>query len=130
MRLELVTPREIRVDRPVTRIVAEGTEGTFCLLPRHVDYVARLVPGIVVYDCADGPTLYAGTTSGTLVKQGDEVLVSTRHAVLGDDLEHVQRRVAETFHALEESERAERATLARLEAEFIRRLQGLDEATP
>jgi len=129
MRLKIVTPRTICLDVPATRIVAEAPDGFFGLLPNHIDFVSQLVPGILVHEGEDGIEHYAGINSGTLVKCGDEVLVSTRNAVLGDDLATVRRRVAEELRKLEETERAERSALARLEADMIRQLQEIGRET-
>lgn len=129
MRLKIVTPREICLDVPVLRIVAEEPDGFFGMLPNHIDFVSQLVPGILVYEGEDGVERYVGINSGTLVKCGSEVLVSARNAVLGNDLRTVRQRVAEDLRKLEETERTERSALARLEADMIRRLQGLGELT-
>lgn len=126
MRLRIVTPREIRLDVAVRRIVAEAPGGAFGMLPNHIDYVSQLAAGLLVYEGTDGRERYAGLTQGTLVKQGEEVLVSTRNAILGDDPAAVRARVAEEFRRIEETERAERAALARLELELVRQFRELD----
>lgn len=125
MRLKVITPNRIVLDEPVQRIVAEGPDGAFGMLPRHIDFVTQLVPGIVVYD--NGREHYAGINSGTLVKCGEDVLVSTRNAVLSDDLETLRRRVDREFRQLDQTERAARAALVRLEAQMVRRLRELDQ---
>ena len=126
MRLRIVTPREIRLDVAVRRIVAEAPDGAFGMLPNHIDYVSQLAAGLIVYEDTDGRERYVGLTQGTLVKQGEEVLVSTRNAILGDDPAAVRARVAEEFRRIEETERAERAALARLELELVRQFRELD----
>ena len=49
MHLKVLVPTEVFVDTKTTKIVAEAENGSFCLLPHHIDFVAALVPGIVVY---------------------------------------------------------------------------------
>jgi F0F1-type ATP synthase epsilon subunit len=44
MRLEVFTPTALLVDVAVAKVVAEGAEGFFALLPRHIDLVAALLP--------------------------------------------------------------------------------------
>lgn len=127
MRLKIVTPDRIMLNQPVSRIVAEGPDGAFGMLPLHVDFVTQLVPGILVYEDRQGREHYAGINSGTLVKCGEEVLVSTRGAVLSDDLDRLRRRVAAEFRQTDETERAARAALARLEAQMVRRFRELDQ---
>ena len=44
MHLTVLLPTEILLDAvDVSKIVAEAQDGFFCLLPRHVDFVAALV---------------------------------------------------------------------------------------
>lgn len=123
MQLKIITPREVCLDLAVRRIVAEGPDGAFGMLPRHIDFVSQLVPGILVYETTDGEERYAGIDAGTLVKRADEVLVSTRDAILGENLEEVQQRVAAEIHWRVEEERSARAAIARLEAEMVRLFQ-------
>ena len=74
------------VDRTVRRIVAEGPDGCFGMLPGHIDFVSELVPGILVYETEDGAERFVAVNAGTLVKCGGEVRVAVRGAVEGDDL--------------------------------------------
>lgn len=127
MQLRIVTPRRVCLDRPVMRIVAEAPDGSFGMLPRHIDFVTQLIPGLIAYQEAGGTERFAGIDHGTLVKCGEEVLVSARNVILGDDLLDIQRRVQEEFRVGDESERATRAAFARLEAQLVRRFLTLEE---
>jgi F-type H+-transporting ATPase subunit epsilon len=128
MRLRIVTPSAIRLDVAARRVVAEGPDGAFGMLPRHIDFVSRLVPGVLVYETAEGAERYAGVGAGTLVKCAEEVLVSVRRAALGEDLAALRAHVETEFRAAREAERAERAALARLEIEMLRRFREMGEA--
>jgi F-type H+-transporting ATPase subunit epsilon len=55
IRLRVFLPEKVLLDRPVRKVVAEGESGSFALLPRHVDYVEPLVPGILAFTPADSP---------------------------------------------------------------------------
>lgn len=125
MRLEVITPMAVCVDRPVRRIVAEGPDGHFGLLPGHVDFVGELVPGILLYETEAGEERFVAVNSGTLVKCRDEVRVAVRGAVEGDDLGALRRRVEAEFRQHDEAERDARAALARLEASMVRRFRDL-----
>lgn len=127
IRLKVFLPTEVLLDEEVTKVVADQENGAFGLLPRHVDFVAALVPGVVAYVDMDGIEHFVGTDHGTLVKQGQEVLVSTRSAVLGDDLDRLRSIVAERFLELDDRERSARSALARLEAGVVRRFIELQE---
>ncbi len=129
MRLRIILPDRLCLDKRVRRIVAEAPDGAFGMLPNHIDFVSQLVPGILVYEDTDGRDRYAGIHAGTLVKIGDDVLVSTANAVLGDDLDTVQRRARAAFREAEESERSARSALARLEAQMVRHFLELEQET-
>ena len=125
MRLEVITPMAICVDRPVRRVVAEAPDGHFGMLPGHVDFVSELVPGILLYETAEGAERFVAVNSGTLVKCGDEIRVAVRGAVEGDNLAELRARVEADFRTRDEDERAARTALARLEASMIRRFRDL-----
>jgi F-type H+-transporting ATPase subunit epsilon len=128
MRLSVVTPMAVCVDRPVRRIVAEAPDGYFGMLPRHVDVVTELAPGVLLYETEEGEERFVAVNSGTLVKCGDEVRVAVRGAVEGDDLSELRARVEADFRERDESERDARAALARLEAGMVRRFRDLGGA--
>jgi len=49
MTLRVLLPEKVVLEREVQKVVAEGENGSFGLLPRHVDYVEPLVPGILSF---------------------------------------------------------------------------------
>jgi F-type H+-transporting ATPase subunit epsilon len=101
MRLKVVLPNEVLIDTDVTKVVAEAENGMFCLLPRHVDFVAALVPGLLTCVLQDGQQeLFFAVDEGTLVKCGPEVRVSTRRAVQGLDLGQMKRTRSQGGHMI------------------------------
>ena len=54
MQLSIHLPTRVLADLEVDKVVAEGRHGSFCLLPRHSDTVAALVPGLFAYCPATG----------------------------------------------------------------------------
>ncbi|MGD2171069.1 MAG: F0F1 ATP synthase subunit epsilon [Gammaproteobacteria bacterium] len=127
MQFKLLLPTEIMIDEPVIKIIAEAMDGSFCLLPRHIDFVAALVPGILYFYPTEGKERFVAIDEGTLVKCGDRVLVSTFNAVRGADLDSLHATVEKRFLELDEHERIARTALARLEAGTIRRFIELEE---
>lgn len=125
MRLEVITPSHVCLDRQVVRIVAEAPDGHFGMLPHHGDFVTDLVPGILVYETEEGEERFVALNSGTLVKCGADVRVAVRGAVEGDDLDWLRNRVETEFRKVDEDEREARAALARLEASMVRRFRDL-----
>lgn len=121
MRLRVYLPDKILVDTEVDKVVAEAENGSFCLLPRHIDFVASLVPGIMSFERPDsGNEEFLAVDEGILVKNGSEVTVSTRNAMHSDDLGRLKRAVEEEFVMLDDEERQMRSIIARLETDFVR----------
>jgi F-type H+-transporting ATPase subunit epsilon len=127
MRLHVLLPTEVLVDQPVNKIIAEAENGSFCLLPRHVDFISALVPGLFCFCNTDGAENYIAVDAGVLVKCGREVFVSTQNAVQSADLDHLQLIIEEHFLELDEHERKARSALARLEAGTLRGFRELQE---
>jgi F-type H+-transporting ATPase subunit epsilon len=128
MRLTVLLPTEILVDEEVAKVVAEAQNGSFCLLPRHIDFVAALVPGLLSFvKTADGAEEFLAADEGLLVKCGPQVLVSTRQAMRGGELGLLRETVEKTFKVLTDQEKRARTALANLEANFIRRFLKLEE---
>lgn len=127
MHLRVLLPAEVLLDERVGKIVAEAENGAFCLLPRHVDFVAALAPGLLCLYDMEGRESFAAVDEGMLVKCGREVLVSVLDAVHGIELGDLQRLVTERFLELDEHERKARAALGRLEAATLRGFRDLQE---
>lgn len=127
MRLKVLLPTEVLIDTEVSKVVAEAENGSFCLLPRHVDFVTALVPGILSFTEEEGCEEFLAVDEGSLVKCGAEVLVSVRNAVRGPDLGMLHRLIEERFRTIDEYEKKARAAAARLEADLVRRFIELRE---
>jgi len=127
MRLKVLLPIRVLIDKPVEKVIAEAENGSFCLLPRHVDMTAALVPGLLSYESKSGGACLLGIDEGILVKCGSEVLVSILNAVPGDDLGTLRNIVRRRFVELEDYERIARSTLARLEGGVVRRFLQIAE---
>jgi F-type H+-transporting ATPase subunit epsilon len=123
MKLRILLPFDVFADEAgVSRIVAETDEGAFGLLPRRLDCVAAITPGILEYETDADGTVFVAVDEGVLVKCGGEVLVSVRRAVAGSDLERLRDAVEQEFLTLDEREQGVRSVLARIESDFIRHM--------
>jgi F-type H+-transporting ATPase subunit epsilon len=127
MRLKVLLPTEILIDADVTKVIAEAENGSFCLLPRHIDFVAVLVPGILSFMTPEGKEEFAAVDEGILVKVGQEVLVSTGRGVRSSELGRLKQMVAEEFQVRSEREKKALSAGARLEADIVRRFMELGE---
>lgn len=125
MILKVLLPKKVLLEEQVVKVIAEGQDGSFCLLPRHVDFVSALVPGLLEFEAVDGTETYLAVDEGILVKCGAEVLVSTRNAARGADLGQLQALIREQFSELDEREKQTRSALAKIEADFVRRFMEL-----
>ena len=123
MNLKVLLPFRIFAEKTgVSRIVAETREGSFGLLPRRLDCVAALAPGILIYENETEGEVYVAVDEGVLIKTGPEVLVSVRNAIAGTDLRRLREAVEREFLNLDEREEMVRSVLAKMESGFIRRL--------
>jgi F-type H+-transporting ATPase subunit epsilon len=126
MKLKVLLPFRVLCDETdVTRVIAETCEGSFGLLPRRLDCVAALVPGILTYEVGGKREVHLAVDEGILVKSGQQVLVSVRRAVSGAKLERLREAVAMEFLSIDLDEQHARSVLARLESGFVRRLMDL-----
>ena len=121
MKFKVLLPTTILLDEEVTKVIAEAENGSFCLLPRHIDFVTALVPGILSFKSAHGEEEFLAVDEGILVKCGEDVLVSTRYAIRSTDLEVLQQTVEKQFLLLDDREKKTRSALAKLEANIVRR---------
>ena len=121
MNLKILLPSEILLDQKVVEIVAEGENGSFGLLPRHICFVSALVPGILYFKTEDESEEYMAVDQGILVKRGDKVLVSVRNAVRGPGLSKLKQTIRERFQVLDDKEKKARSAAARIEAGIVRR---------
>jgi F-type H+-transporting ATPase subunit epsilon len=127
MKLKLLLPSQVLIDEPIQKVIAEGWNGSFCLEPRHVDFVSALKPGLLQFTAEDGQEVFVAVDEGILVKCADEVLVSAYNAVKGEDLETLKDTVEHRFRQLDESEKIARSALARLEAGVVRRFTQIQD---
>ena len=127
MRLKLLLPTEVLIDQEVVKVIAEAENGSFCLLPRHIDFVSVLAQGILTFETPDGKEEFAAVDGGILVKAGQDVLVSTKYGVRSTELGILKQIVESEFRTKEEWEKKAQSVSARLEADIVRRFMELGE---
>ena len=129
MRLKILLPHKIFLDKEIIKLIAEGENGYFCIMPRHIDFVSALVPGIFMILDKDGKEEFFALNEGILVKCDTEVFVSTQNAMQGPSLEELKYSVEEGFKKTNEQEQLARSVIAKLEVETIRRFLELGGKT-
>jgi len=123
MNLKVLLPLQIFAEKTeVLRIVAETRAGSFGILPHRLDCVAALAPGILTYETRQDGTVYVAVDEGVLVKAGQDVRVSVRHAIGGKDLSQLHEAVKREFLTLDEGEQQLRAAISKIEGGFLRRV--------
>ena len=127
MRLKIVLPTKILIETAAIKVIAEAENGIFCLLPRHLDFVATLIPSLLSFVSPQGQEQFFAIDQGILLKHGDEVTVATQNAVQGGDLGMLRQTVEQQFRLIDEREKTARSVLAKLEVNTIRHFIELDE---
>lgn len=122
MHLEILLPHQVFASvRDVLRVVADTSLGSFGLLPKRLDCVAVLVPGIFVYETQAEGVRYVAVDEGVMIKAGTKLSVSVRRAIAGADLAQLHDAVKREFLTRDDEEQNVRAALARMEGGFLRR---------
>ncbi len=124
MNLSIITPLEIFNLENVSKIKAEGLEGHFTILPKHADYVSSIVASIFSFE-QNGKEYFFAVDSGILVKCGNNVNFSIRHAIKGDNLHDLKIQMDKYFKEMDEEEKKTKTALASLEGNIARLLQDL-----
>ncbi len=125
MRIEIILPNQSILNQEAQKITAPGSEGFFQILPRHVDFVSSLVPGILsIFN--ESSVLYYAIDRGFLVKKADMVYIACLQAIVGSDLESLSQTIADNFRELDEKEKKINTVLRKLEADTLRRFLEMD----
>lgn len=127
MHLQIMLPTDVLVDTHTRKVRADAENGSFCLLPRHVNFVTSLAPGILTYTTEENEERLVAVADGVLVKTGADVLVSVGYAVEGRNLGTLREGIREYFTTIDDRERQAVSAVARLEADFVRRFLALEE---
>lgn len=126
MHLKILLPFGIFAEKTgVSRIVAETRDGSFGILPRRLDCVAALAPGILTYETEAEGEVFVAVDEGILVKTGMDVLISVRNAIGGTDIGQLHALVEREFLTLDEQEQSVRSVMAKMESGLIRQLAEL-----
>ncbi|MDR4505076.1 MAG: F0F1 ATP synthase subunit epsilon [Candidatus Scalindua sp.] len=121
MKLKVLLPTEVFIEEEVTKVIAEAEDGSFCIKPKHVDFVAALVPGLLSFETTGGREEFLAVDEGTLVKCGAEVLVSAANVVRGPNLGTLKDTVEKQFMIVDDRLKDVRTAVAKLEASFVRK---------
>ena len=124
MNLKVMTPYSVVLNTPVSQVTVEAVDGFFTLKPKHMDFVNALKAGILTYK-KEGKELFVACNRGVVVKNGEEIAVSTPLAILGESLDDLKKKIAIDFQAMEEERKEVRLSMARLEVGLTKGLASL-----
>ncbi len=130
MQVTLHLPTHTLFSGSATQLFAVAQNGSFGILPNHIDFVTALVPSVLTLQTSNGEEHVFGIDEGLLVKKGHVVDIAVRRGVMGDDLDTLRETVRETFVDMDENERIARSALSRLEANMVRSFAELRNVKP
>ncbi|MGC1303866.1 MAG: F0F1 ATP synthase subunit epsilon [Caulobacteraceae bacterium] len=124
MRLLITDPVMVAADHTdVVAVRAEDESGSFGVLEGHADLLTTLSLSVVSWRHADGRTGYCAVRRGVFAVQGGkEVLIASREAHPGEDLNQLAHDVLAGYRARDEAERSTRTSSAKLRMQAIRRI--------
>jgi F-type H+-transporting ATPase subunit epsilon len=126
MHLTVLLPDALFAHREqVDRIVVETCVGSMGLLPRRLDCVVPLVPGILEYQTLGETRMYIALNGGILMKSGPDVTVVTTCAVACDRLEGMGEVTELRQKDLSNRQQRLHQNTRTLEADLLRRLREL-----
>lgn len=125
MQVNLRLPTRLLFTCEAKKVSAEAENGAFAMLPNHTDFVAALLPSVLVITDAEGEEKFFGIDQGLLVKHGHQVDIAVRRGVQGADLASLNDTIQATFVEVDEDERVARTALSKLEAGIVRRFSDL-----
>ena len=124
MNLKILLPFKVFATlQNVKQIVAETSSGQYGFLPKRLDCVAALVPGILMYESSEAGIKYIAVDKGILIKEGVNITVSVRNAIGGTDLGKLHELLEKEFKELDDNEKNVRAVMTKMENSFMLQLQ-------
>ncbi|MBE9103001.1 F0F1 ATP synthase subunit epsilon [Vacuolonema iberomarrocanum] len=126
--LTLLLPDRVLLSVQATKVGGDAVNGSFVVLPRHIDFVTVLIPGILSVQKDTAEQIYLAIDQGILVKRGASVWISVLQAIQGDNLEQLDQTVEQEFRQLDERQKQTRTALIQLEANFMRGMTNFGKA--
>lgn len=108
MKLQIITPERVVLERTVQSVQATGTEGHFEVLPGHEPLVATLAIDVMTFVNEDGEEHGAAVIGGLLEVRGDEVTVLSDVAELDVEIDTTRAAQAKERAEAEKSQRTDK----------------------
>ncbi|MDP2903342.1 MAG: F0F1 ATP synthase subunit epsilon [Methylovulum sp.] len=113
----------------VTSFVGEDASGFFGIQAHHVRFMTTLVFGLARFRVATDAWQYLALPGAVLYFNTNELTLSTRHFLIGSDLESINTLLQKQFSNQEDQLGATRESLDRMEQAMLKRLMSLKRKT-
>jgi len=122
--LQIITPTDVvGTFENVVHLRAEDASGAFGILEGHADFLTSLEVSVMSWRDADGQERHCAVRGGMLtISRGHDIAVATPEAVVGENLDVLEREVLDRFRRTVEEEIAARSSTERLQIAAIRRI--------
>ena len=108
----------------VRSVRATDATGSFGLLPGHEDLLAVLSVGLLSWRDAQGAWHWCAVRGGVLtLRDGCELHIASREAILGDDPAQLETTVLEQLRQRQQTEDHARRTSHQIEVQLLRQFQ-------
>lgn len=128
MKVRVITPTKVVFDADAIHVTVEDVTGSLGIRPGHIPMVTALEACMLLARDAGGTEQYVALDGGVLVVASDTVTVTSRRAVAGDDVEHLEGTVLADFKTEADHERNANAAFQKLRIAFLRRLFDMETA--
>ena len=102
LNLRVYTPEKLFLEKEIVKITLNGKEGSFSILPKHVDYISSFNDCIMCYTDIFKRVNFLATNQGIITKVGRNVEISTFHVVVGNSLAELKDNINELSQKSEE----------------------------
>ena len=130
MHLKVQTPTNTVLESDIAAVDFEAVDGHFTLLPKHADFVSIVNFGIIAVKLTDGKDLYIASNTGVLSKQGKNVNISVRNAIINEDINVLTGIIESEFKKFNEERKETNTAMARLEIGITRGFMKLNKGEP
>ncbi len=113
----------------VTSFVGMDTTGSFGIQANHIRFMTILVFGLARFKQEEGDWQYLALPGGVLYFKDNELTISTRHFLIDTDYDRITASLSQQLIAEEESLRATRLSLHRMEQAIIKQMVALQRKT-
>ena len=127
MHLKVQTPTNTVLESEVSAVDFEAVDGHFTLLPRHADFISIVNFGIIAVKLANGKDTYIASNTGVLSKQGKNVNISVRNAIVNEDINVLTGIIESEFKKFNEERKETNTAMARLEIGITRGFMKLNK---